>query len=67
MAKGADMLLALGGLKKPKGEAAEGEMSMEDEAPDLKAEAKADLAAAMGDDAAEAIAAYVQACMGGEY
>jgi hypothetical protein len=67
MAKGADMLLALGGLKKPKGEDAEGDMPMEDEAPDLKAEAKADMVAALGEEAAAAIEAYVQRCMGGEY
>ena len=64
--KPALMLAALGGLKKPKGEPAEAEGD-DEAAPDLKAEARADMVAALGEDAAAAVEAYVQRCMGGEY
>ena len=66
------LLVALGGLKKPKGKPAEGEeesAAPDDEAaPDLKAEARADIASAVaggdGEAVADAVERLVKACMG---
>jgi hypothetical protein len=64
-------IAALGGLKKPKGEPAESGDDEADEAPDLLAEAKADVASAFdgGDGAAlaDAVERLARACKSEDY
>lgn len=66
----AAMLVALGGLKKPKGKPGESHEPMGDDeeaAPDLKAEARADIASALesgdGEALGDAVERLVRQCM----
>jgi hypothetical protein len=64
-------IAALGGLKKPKGEPAEGGDEESEGDPDLKAEAKADIASAFesgdGTALADAMERLAKACMSEGY